>query len=109
LAKWTFARKHLRRIKVLSNSKLQVALRKRRQVSSTLEFHSLANILTSAKMALYHPGCFFQKVLAVKNQRDLFTVAMSQVSYKEKRKKLPWFTKNWTSKVGLSRLPNNTQ
>jgi hypothetical protein len=31
---------------------------------------------------------------------------MSQVSYKE-RTKTTMVTKNWTSKVGLSRFPNN--
>ena len=98
--------KHLRRLKVLSNSTLQIVFGKRRQECSTLELHSLANMLTPSQMALYHPGCFLQKVLAVKAPRDLYTLAMSQVSYKE-RTKTTMVTKNWTSKVGLSRFPNN--
>jgi hypothetical protein len=42
----------------------------------------------------------------VKAPRDLYTLAISQVSYKE-RTKTTMFTKDWTSKVGLSRFPNN--
>jgi hypothetical protein len=42
----------------------------------------------------------------VKAPRDLYTLAMSQVSYKE-RTKTTMVTKNCTSKVGLSRFPNN--
>jgi hypothetical protein len=47
-----------------------------------------------------------QKVLAVKAPRYLYTLAMSQVSYKERTKTM-MVTKNWTSTVGLSRVPNN--
>jgi hypothetical protein len=61
-------------------------------------------MLTPSQMALCHPGCFLQ-VLAVKAPRDFYTLAMSQVSYKE-RTKTTMVTKNWTSKVGL-RFPNN--
>jgi hypothetical protein len=39
-------------------------------------------------MALYHPGYFLQKVLAVKAPRHLYTLAMSQKSSKERTKKL---------------------
>jgi hypothetical protein len=60
-------------------------------------------MLTPLQMALYHPGSFLQKVLAVKAPRDLYNVAMSQVSYKE-RTKTTMVTKNWTSKVRLSRF-----
>jgi hypothetical protein len=49
---------------------------------------------------------FLQKVLGVKAQRDLYNLAMSQVSYKE-RTKTTMVTKKWTSKVGLSRFSNN--
>jgi hypothetical protein len=41
----------------------------------------------------------------VKAPRDLITIAISQVSYKE-RAKTTMVTKNW-SKVGLSRFSNN--
>ena len=45
------------------------------------------------------PWVFLQKVLAVKAPRDLYNLAMSKESFKEriksKKKK-----KNWTSKVG---------
>jgi hypothetical protein len=50
--------------------------------------------------------CFFAKIMAMKAPRDLHTLAMSQVSYTE-RSKTTMVTKNWTSKVGLSRFPNN--
>jgi hypothetical protein len=49
---------------------------------------------------------FLQKVLDVKAPRDLYNLAMSQASYKERIKTI-MVTKNWTSKVGLSRFPNN--
>ncbi len=52
------------------------------------------------------PGCFLQKVLAVEAPRDLYTLAISQVSYKERTKTI-LVTQNWTSKVGFSRFPNN--
>jgi hypothetical protein len=48
-------------------------------------------MLIPSQMALYHPGCSLLKVLAVK----------------EERAKTTKVTKNWTSKVGLSRFPNN--
>ena len=96
----------LKRLKVLSNSTLQIVFGKRRQECSTLELHSLANVLTPEQMALYQPGCLLQRVLAVKAPGDLYTLAMSQVSYKE-RTNTTMVTKNWTSKVGLSRFPNN--
>ena len=57
-------------------------------------------------MALYHPRCFLQNVLAVKAPRDFYTLAMGQESFKE-RTKTTIVTKHWTSKVGLSRFPNN--
>ncbi len=60
-------------------------------------------------MALYHPGCFLQKVLAVKAPkapRDLYTLAMSRIFYKEITKTI-MITKYWTYKVGLARSPNN--
>jgi hypothetical protein len=44
--------------------------------------------------------------LAVKASRDLYTLPMNQVSYKEITK-TTMVTENWTSKVGLSRFPNN--
>jgi hypothetical protein len=50
-------------------------------------------MLTPLQMALYNPGCFLQKVLAVKAPRDLYTLAMSKVSYKE-RTKTTMVTKN---------------
>jgi hypothetical protein len=108
LVKWRIKEKHLGRLKVLSNSTLQIVFEKKRQECSTLELHSLANMLTPSQMALYHSGCFFQKVLAMKATRDLYTLAMSQVSYKE-RTKTTMVTKNWASKVGLSRFPNNAR
>jgi hypothetical protein len=43
---------------------------------------------------------FLQKVLAVKAPRDLYTLAMSRVSYKETTKTI-MVSKNWTYKVGL--------
>jgi hypothetical protein len=42
----------------------------------------------------------------MKAPRDLHTLAMSQVSYKE-RKQNTMVTKNWTFIVGLSRFPSN--
>ena len=63
-------------------------------------------MLTPEQMALYQPGCPLQKVLAVKAPGDLYTLAMSQVSYKD-RTNTTTVTKNWTSNVGLSRFPNN--
>ena len=63
-------------------------------------------MLTPEQMALYQPGCLLQKVLALKAPGDLYTLAISQVSYKE-RTNTAMVTKNWSSKVGLSRYPNN--
>ena len=57
-------------------------------------------------MALYQPGCLLQKFLAVKAPGDLDTLAMSHVSYKE-RTNTTMVTKGWSSKIGLSRFPNN--
>ena len=98
--------KFVRKLKVLSNSTLQIVFGKRRQECSTLELHSQAKMLTPEQMALYQPGCLLQKVLAMKAPGDLYTLAMSQVSYKE-RTNTTMVTKNWSSKVGLSRFPNN--
>jgi hypothetical protein len=39
----------------------------------------------------------------MKASRGLYTLAMSQVSYKE-RAKTTIVTKNWTSEVGLSKI-----
>ena len=58
--------KYLKRLKVLSNSTLQIVFGKKKQEFSTLELHRLANMLTPEQMALYQPGCLLQKVLAVK-------------------------------------------
>ncbi len=44
------------------------------------------------------PWVFLQKVLAVKAPRDLYTLAMSQVSYKERTKT------TMSPKTGLQRL-----
>jgi hypothetical protein len=44
--------------------------------------------------------------VALKAPRNLYTLAMSQLSYKE-RTKTAMVTKNWTSKDELSRIPNN--
>jgi len=98
--------KFIRKLKVLSNSTLQIVFGKRRQECRTMELHSLANMLTPAQMAMHLPGCLLQKVLAMKAPRDLYKLAMSQVSYKERTNKT-MVTKNWTNKVGLSRFPNN--
>ena len=49
--------------------------------------------------------CFFCKSFGYESS-NLYTLAMSQVSYKE-RTKTTMVTKNWTSKVGLARFPNN--
>jgi hypothetical protein len=57
---------------------LQIEFGKRRQECSTMEFHSLVNMLTPLQMA----GCFLQKVLAVKAPRDLYNLAMIQVQSK---------------------------
>ena len=58
-------------------------------------------------MALFQPSCLLQKkVLAVKAPGDLYTLAMSQVSYKE-RTNTSMVTKDWSSKNGISRFPNN--
>jgi hypothetical protein len=43
------------RFKFFSNSTLQIVFGKRRQDCSTLELHSLANMMTPSQMALYHP------------------------------------------------------
>ena len=96
----------IRKLKVLSNSTLQIVFGKRRQECSTMELHSLANMLTPAQMAMHLPSCLLQKVLAMKAPRDLYKLAMSQVSYKEKTNKT-MVTKNWTNKVGISQFPNN--
>ena len=99
-------KKFVKRLKVLSNSTLQIVFGKKRQECSTLELHSLANMLTPEQMALHQPGCLLQKVCASKAPTDLYSLAMSQVSYKE-RTKSTMVTKNCISKVGLSRFPNN--
>jgi hypothetical protein len=57
-------------------------------------------MLTPSQMVLYNPGCFLQKIMAVKAPRDWYTLAISQVFYKE-RAKTTMVTKNWTFKVGL--------
>ena len=102
-------KKIVKRMKVLSNSTPQIALGKKRQESSNLELelHSLANMLTPEHMALHQPGCLLQKVCASKAPTDLYSLAMSQVSYKE-RTKSTMVTKNCISKVGLSQFPYNT-
>jgi hypothetical protein len=77
--------KYLSRLKVLSNSMLQIVFGKRRQECSTLELHSLANMLTPSQMALSHPRSFFcKRFWIVKAPRDLYTLAMSLVAYKER-------------------------
>jgi hypothetical protein len=43
-------------------------------------------MLTPSQMTLYHPGWCLRKVLAVKVPRDLYTLVMSQVSYKKRTK-----------------------
>jgi hypothetical protein len=48
-------------------------------------------MLTPSQMALCR-RVYLQKGLAVKAPRDLYTLASSQGSYKE-RKKLPWLAK----------------
>ncbi len=68
--------KHLRKLEALLSSMLWIVSGKRRQDCSTLELQSLVNMLTPSQMALYYPGCFLKKVLAVKATRDLYTLAM---------------------------------
>jgi hypothetical protein len=41
----------------------------------------------------------------VKAPKDLYTLAMSKIFFKE-RTKTTMVNKNWTSKIGLSRFPN---
>ena len=60
----------------------------------------------TAKVALFQPGCLLQKVLAVKDPGDLYTLAMSQVSYKE-RTNTTMVTKDWSTQICLSRFPKN--
>jgi hypothetical protein len=59
--------------------------------------------IAQSKMALYHPRCFLQKVLNVKAPRDLHTLAISQVSSKEKTKTTMVTKKldfeSWTLKI----------
>jgi hypothetical protein len=97
--------KLLKRLKVLSNATLQIVFGKKRQECSTVELHSLANMLTPSQMALYYPGCLLQKVLAVKAPRDLYNLATKQVSFKQ-RTQNTMVTKDWTTNVGLARFPN---
>jgi hypothetical protein len=40
MAKWRFARQAMRRLKVLSNSTMQIVFEKRRQECNTLELNS---------------------------------------------------------------------
>ena len=56
-------------------------------------------------MALYHPGCLLQNVMALKAPRDLYYLAKKQVSFKQ-RTQNTMFTKDWTTNVGLARFPN---
>ena len=49
-------KKIVKRLKVLSNSTLQIVFGKKRQECSTLELHSLANMLIPEQMALHQPG-----------------------------------------------------
>ena len=53
-------KKFVKRLKVLSNSTLQIVFGKKRQECSTLELHSL----TPEQMALHQLGCLLQKVCA---------------------------------------------
>ena len=61
-------------------------------------------LLTTAQMALNQPGCLLQKVLGVKALGNIYNLAMSQVSYKKINTMV---TKDWSTKIGLSRFPNN--
>ncbi len=54
------------------------------------------------------PWVFFAKSSGCESSKIFYTLAMSQVSHKE-RTEITMVTKNWTFKVGLSRFPNNTQ
>ena len=63
----------------------------------TLELHSLANMVIPKQMALHQPGYLLQKDCALKAPTDLYNLAKSQVSYKE-RTKSTIFTKNHISK-----------
>ena len=93
-------KKVVKRLKVLSNPTLQIVFLEKRQECSTLELHSLANMPTPEQMALHQTGCLLQKVCALKAPTDIYNLAMSQVSYKE-RTKSTMVTKNYISKVGL--------
>ena len=59
-------------------------------------------------MALYQPGCLLHKVLALKAPRDLYNLAKKQVSFKQ-RTQNTMVTKDWTTNVGLVRLPKTAQ
>ena len=92
--------KIIKRLKVISNLTLQIVLGKKRPVCSILELHSLANMLTPEQMALHQPGYLLQKACASKAPTDLYNLAMSLVTFKE-RANSTMLTKNYISKVGL--------
>ena len=59
-------------------------------------------------MTLYQPGCLLQKVLAVKAPGDLYTLAMSQLSYKE-RTNTTMVTKDWSYNTKRMHLNYNAK
>ena len=63
-------KKIVKRLKVLLNSTVQIVLGKKRQECSTLELHSLANLLTPQQMDFHKPGCLSQKLCALKTSTD---------------------------------------
>ena len=72
----------------------------------SLELHSLANMLKPERMALHQPGCLLQKVCASKAPSDLYNLAVSQVSSKERTKSI-MVTKTAFPKLECQDFPNN--
>jgi hypothetical protein len=108
LVKWRFTRKTTQ--KTQSSLNLNVAdciweKETRMQHYGIAESSKHADILTDGTVS---PWVFFAKSFGCKSSKKFVHPCneSSQVSYKE-RTKTTMVTKNWTSKVRLSRFPNN--
>ena len=71
-----------------------------------MQHFGIAQPCKPTQMTFYQQAVFSQKELAIKAPEDLYTLAISQVLYKE-RTNLTMVTKDRTFKIGLSRFINN--
>ena len=108
LAKWRFAWKTPRKAQIFSltqHCRLYLGGGDK-NAASNLELHSLANMLTPSQMELHHTWVFFTKSFCCESSKR-FVHPCNEPSIFKERTKTTMVTKNWTSKFGLSRFPNN--